>query len=161
MEKLTRAVLSSEGVGVPLLRFESDYRRMTRAEFPWKEYGFKSARDMLISMEKIVEFKFNDEEGQFYLLPVDVTINGILEDEGVHIDRVSNGCSRVQLDSSNNSEQLANYDCTTDAMPSLVDAESDHMFSVDHFGRVSVFVGQSKEKPAKNFWNVCYMFCMP
>ena len=161
MEKLTRAVLSSEGVGVPLLRFESDYRRMTRTEFPWKEYGFKSARDMLISMETVVEFKFNDQEGQFYLLPVHVTINGISGDEGVYIDRVSNGCSKVQHDSSNSSEQLAITDDTADTMPSLVEAGPDQMFSVDHFGRVSVFVGQSKEKPAKNFWNVCVMFCMP
>ena len=170
MERVTRAILSSEDGGVPLSRFEGDYRRMTKTQFPWKDYDFKSARDMLISMEKAVEFKFNDKEGQFYLLPVHVTItsSGTLEDasarvtESKHID---NARSRVQHSSSSSSScQSANTDTTADGrMPSLVDTSSDltdDMFTVDQYGRVSVYVAQSKEKAAMNYWNVRIMFCI-
>ena len=157
VERITRAILSSEDGGVPLSRFEGDYRRMTKTQFPWREYDFKSARDMLISMEKAVEFKFNDEEGQFYLLPVHVTItsNGTFEDASVRAKHINNGSSRIQHSSSNS--YSASTDSTTDSeMPSLETAldPMDDMFTVDHYGRVSVFVSQSKEKPAVNYWNV-------
>lgn len=157
VERITRAILSSEDGGVPLSRFEGDYRRMTKTQFPWRDYDFKSARDMLISMEKAVEFKFNDEEGQFYLLPVHVTItsNGTLEGAHARGKQFSNGGSRVQHSSSGYS---ANTDVTADStMPSLVETVSDpmdDMFTVDQYGRVSVYVTQSREKPAMNYWNV-------
>ena len=168
VERITRAILSSEDGGVPLSRFEGDYQRMTKTQFPWREYDFKSARDMLISMEKAVEFKFNDEEGQFYLLPVHVTItsNGTLEDASARADeskQINNAVSRVQYNSS--SDHSANTNGTADStMPSLVETTSDpmdDMFTVDQFGRVSVYVAQSKDKAVmNNYWNVCIIFCI-
>ena len=157
VERITRAILSSEDGGVPLSRFEGDYRRMTKTQFPWRDYDFKSARDMLISMEKAVEFKFNDEEGQFYLLPVHVTItsNETPEDASARAKQINNGGSRVRYNS--NSCSYHSDGMADGTMPSLVETVSDSMddaFTVDQYGRVSVYVAQSKEEPAVNYWNV-------
>lgn len=151
---------------MPLARFPSDYQRMTKTQFPWKDYGFHSARDMLLSMETIVEFKFSDEENQFYLLPVHVT-NGSNDNSSTRITeskqlrgvvipgRSSGGIQR----SSNGGHQSTIVTVDTmatndDILAGKADHEDDGGFTVDQFGRVSVYVTQSKEKPAKDFWNV-------
>ena len=168
MEKLTRAVLSSDDGGVPLSRFAGDYLRMTKTEFPWKEYGFSSARDMLLSMENVVEFKFLDEENQFYLVPAHVTntskevsrspIRRIKENRQINSTVVSGGISDRIHHSSNNSTHSITGTITSDDIPALVEVEENNGFTVDHLGRVSVYVTQSKEKPAKNYWNVRIVF---
>ena len=173
VEKLTRAVLSSDDGGVPLARFSSDYQRMTKTQFPWREYGFSSARDMLLSMENIVEFKFSDEENQFYLLPAaHVTRNSADNSRNsgtwsrqsksvASTERINS--SRVLHSSINSCQPTASSDSNADEpMPSLVETtgRGNGLFTFDHHGRVSVYVSQSKEKPAQGYWNVCiYVLC--
>lgn len=170
MEKLTRAVLSSDDGGVPLVRFASDYQRMTSTQFPWREYGFSSARDMLLSMENVVEFKFSDKEEQFYLFPARVTRNSndgpsiqINENEQINSVVIPGRIgSRIQHSSSNQSTSADITEGDTMYMPSLVETTSSQggdMFAFDRYGRVSVYVSQSKEKPAKGYWNVCATSC--
>ena len=147
---------------------------MTKTQFPWREYGFSSARDMLLSMENIVEFKFLDEENQFYLLPAaHVTRNSIDNSRNsgtwsrqsksvASTERINS--SRVLHNSINSCQSTASSDSNADKrMPSLVETtgQGNGMFTFDHHGRVSVYVSQSKEKPAQGYWNVCiYVLCL-
>lgn len=172
VEKLTRAVLSSDDGGVPLSRFSSDYQRMTKTQFPWREYGFASARDMLLSMESVVEFKFSDEEGQFYLVPAyEINGDGGSTSKTSNIPRTQDNENKEMsstrfaerfrtLHTSNNSSHISDDTTTSDgSMPTLFEAQSNDEFTVDHLGRVSVYVSQSKEKPIVNgYWNVCCMY---
>ena len=170
VEKLTQAVLSSDDGGVPLHRFPSDYQRMTKTTFPWREYGFSSARDMLLSMENVVEFRFSDEENKFYLVPAHVSrMNN--NERSRNSDTRGNECSRtesveipegisgrIQHISSNSNYSINSTDATTEDsthMPMLVEAmPGQDIFSFDHYGRVSVHVSQTRERPARGYWNV-------
>ena len=170
VEKLTQAVLSSDDGGVPLHRFPSDYQRMTKTTFPWREYGFSSARDMLLSMENVVEFRFSDEENKFYLVPAHVS--RMNNDERSHnSDTRGNECSRtesveipegisgrIQHSNSNSNYSITSTDATTEDsthMPMLVEAmPGQDIFTFDHYGRVSVHVSQTRERPVRGYWNV-------
>lgn len=155
MEKLTRAVLSSDDGGVPLPRFASNYQRMTKTPFPWREYGFSSARDMLLSMETVVEFKFSDEENQFYLLPVHVTntSNDSSHNQNTRIMAATSGriSSGIQHGSDNSIHSTASTNNT------VVEMGQEKVFAMDHLGQVSVYLSQTQEKAARNFWNVCIL----
>ena len=170
VEKLTRAVLSSDDGGVPLHRFPSDYQRMTKTTFPWREYGFSSARDMLLSMENIVEFKFSDEENKFYLVPAHVTMNGNerSHNSATHINEEmtdstaisETSTSRIQHSSINSNHSVTSSDAITEnatLMP--LSGQGDDMFAFDHYGRVSIFVSQTKEKAERGYWNVSFTSC--
>lgn len=178
VEKLTRAVVSSDDGGVPLHRFPTDYERMTRTTFPWREYGFSSARDMLLSMENVVEFKFSDEDNKFYLVPVHVNMNSIERsyNSAMHINETvtdstasseRSSSSRIQHGSSNSSNSITSSDAatenTTTHLPLLVETmpgQEDGTFAFDHYGRVSVYVSQTKERPARGYWNVSIVSCL-
>jgi len=116
---------------------------------------------MLLSMETVVEFKFSDEENQFYLLPVHVTSTSD-ETSSIQSTRITSAAtsgrisSRIQHADDNSNQLIACTNSTADSsIPSLV--EENDMLTMDHYGQVSVYLSQSREKPVKNFWNVCIL----
>jgi len=157
-------VLSSEDGGIPLVRFASDYYRMTKTQFPWKEHGFISARDMLVSMESTVEFKYCEKENQFYLVPA---AQNSVDNSFVHCepkDSLSAINTPLRTEQSSCVVNGTSVHNDTSDVPLLVEDTSltkgGGVYEIDHLGRVSVYVTQTKDKPpVKNFWNVritCY-----
>ena len=152
-------MVASEDGGIPLARFVSDYHRMTKTQFPWKEHGFISARDMLVSMESTVEFRFCDEENQFYLVPVAQNSGGNSYAHCNQDDSITFTSTPVRTEHSNCGRN-SNNDFVSD-VPLLVEdklttvAQGDSgVYELDRYGRFSLYVTQTKDKPVKNFWNV-------
>jgi len=167
VEKLTHAVVASENGGIPLARFASDYHRMTKTQFPWKEHGFVSARDMLVSMESTVEFRFCEKENQFYLVPAarnrENNINvHCSEDDSQTITSTPvrtehRNCVLNRKNSINDNDFVSDIPLPEDdKLPTLAHgASTTGMYELDRYGRFSLYVTQTKDKPpVKSFWNV-------
>jgi len=164
VEKLTRAVVASEDGGIPLARFSTDYHRMTKTQFPWKEHGFTSARDMLVSMESTVEFRFCEKENQFYLVPASRKSNSNVHcNEGDSQAIIStslrtehSNCTVKGKNSINDSEFASDIPTLEDNKPDKLALGDSGVYELDRYGRFSLYVTQTRDKPpVKNFWNVC------
>lgn len=164
MEKLTRAVVASEDGGIPLARFATDYHRMTKTHFPWKEHGFTSARDMLVSMESTVEFRFCEKENQFYLVPASRRSNSNMHCNDGDLQTITStplrtehsNCTVNGKNSVNDNEFVSDIPMLEDNKPDKLAHGDSGVYELDRYGRFSLYVTQTREKPpVKNFWNVC------